>query len=72
MKKYKVGFEVTDNYQRKIKTFLFADIVATNGTEDAWLPVPATYLIQPDMTVGYVHFDPNYKKRASVQDILKE
>lgn len=34
------------------------------------LPVPATYLINKDRKVRYVHYDPNYKNRSTVQDIL--
>jgi len=70
MKEYGVSFSVTKKYQRKIKLFLFSDIAKTNGKEEAELPVPATYVIGKDMKIQFVHFDPDYKNRASVTDIL--
>jgi peroxiredoxin len=71
MEDYGVAFKVTEKYQKKIKTFLFADIAEYNGQDEAVLPIPATYLIGQDGRIAYVHFDPNYKNRASVEDLLK-
>ena len=34
------------------------------------LPVPATYIIGKDGKIKYVFFNTDYKKRASVQEIL--
>lgn len=36
-----------------------------------YLPVPATYLIDEQGTVQYVYFDPNYKVRPAISDIIK-
>lgn len=35
------------------------------------LPVPATYIINEQGVITWRHFDPNYKNRASVKDILR-
>lgn len=69
-KKYHVLFKVTEKYTKKIKTFLFTDIARNNQDAEAYLPVPATYIIGQDKTIKYVQFDPNYKNRSSVKEIL--
>lgn len=71
MDAYKVSFKVTEKYNQKIKDKLGTDIAKNNGSEEAWLPIPATYVIGVDKKIKYVHFDPNYKTRASVQNIIK-
>jgi len=70
-KQYNVLFKVTDKYNMKIKRFLSADIAIVNGDEEAFLPVPATIIIGQNGIIEYIQFDPNYKKRASVRDILE-
>jgi len=70
MEAYKVKFKVSEEYQEKIRKGLQADIAETNGTEDAFLPVPATYIIDKDQKITYHFFDPNYSERASVEEIL--
>lgn len=67
---YKVLFKVNNNYQNKINLFLFTDIAKHNGTEEAFLPIPATYVINTDGIILYRQFDYNYKNRASVKEIL--
>lgn len=67
---FDVLFHVTEEYQQKIHNFLFTNIDENNGQEEAQLPVPATYIIGNNGKIEYVHFDPNYKNRASVKDIL--
>ena len=69
-KDYDVLFGVTEAYQKKIKTFLLTDIAKNNEEEEANLPVPATYIINQKGEIVYRHFDVNYKKRASVKEIL--
>ncbi len=71
MKAYDVDFEVTSAYQKKIKTFLFADIVKINDKETAKLPIPATFIIDQSGIIVYRHFDFNYKNRASIEDIVE-
>ncbi len=71
MKDYGVLFRVTEGYQEKIREKLGSDIASNNADEEAYLPVPATYLIDRDGKVTWRHFDPDYHERASVQEILK-
>jgi len=35
------------------------------------LPVPATYLIDKDGKIKYGHYDPDYKNRSDLNEILK-
>jgi len=65
-----VNFNVTESYQKKIQDHLNASIKTTNGATEAVLPVPATYIIDITGKIVYRQFNPNYKERASVDDIL--
>lgn len=71
MKDYDVLFQVTEKYNKKIKTLLFADIAKNNQEETAHLPVPATFIIDKTGSIIWRQFDPNYKNRASTKDILQ-
>ncbi|AZQ63198.1 AhpC/TSA family protein [Flammeovirga pectinis] len=70
MNGYKVTFEVTEKYQKKIKTFLFTDIAANNAIKQAALPVPATFIIGTDGTIIAKQYDPQYSNRMSPTEII--
>lgn len=67
---FDVLFTVTDAYQKKINAKLGKDIKENNGSAEAKLPVPATFIIDQKGKVIYKQFDYNYKNRASTEDIL--
>ncbi len=69
MKMYKVNFAVDEKTIAKYKGYGI-DFDKANGSNGANLPVPATYIIGKDGKVKYVFFNTDYKKRASVMDIL--
>ena len=69
MKLYKVNFEVDEKTIANYKGYGI-DFDKANGSNGANLPVPATYIIGKDGKIKYVFFNTDYKKRASVQDIL--
>ncbi len=46
------------------------DIEKNNGTNGKFLPVPAVYVIDKQSTITYRFFEPDYKKRPWVKDIL--
>lgn len=71
MKAYKVDFQVTEEYQNKIREKLSTDIAQNNGAKLAQLPVPATYIINDQGKVVWRQFDVDYHNRASVSDILQ-
>lgn len=70
MKDYKVFYEVADDYIAKLNKYIQKDLAEVNGQEKAALPVPATYLINQNQKVEFVHYDINYRNRANVQDVL--
>jgi peroxiredoxin len=69
MKLYKVNFAVDEKTVTRYKGYGI-DFDKANGSNGANLPVPATYIIGKDRKIKYVFFNTDYKKRASVQDIL--
>ncbi len=71
MNAFRVSFYVTPEYQQKIKDKLVTDIAVNNGSKDAKLPVPATYLIDTKGKVRWKQFDVDYHNRASVAEILQ-
>lgn len=71
MSDYDVMFNVTKAYQDKILTSLSTDIAKNNGREAARLPVPATYIINRDGIIVAVHFNPDYRNRASIKWMLQ-
>ncbi|MFK5959716.1 MAG: peroxiredoxin family protein [Lutibacter sp.] len=70
MKAFDVNYNVTNEYQKMILEKLNASIAKTNATNNAVLPVPATYIINTNGKIVYKQFNPNYKVRASIEDIL--
>jgi peroxiredoxin len=69
MKMYKVNFGVDEKTITKYKGYGI-DFDKANGANGANLPVPATYIIGKDGKVKYVFFNTDYRKRASVMDVL--
>jgi len=67
---YDVLFHVTKGYQKKIKTFLLSDIAKNNGKEDAYLPIPATYIINQKGIITFKDFHFDYHNRASIKKII--
>ncbi|MFO8054824.1 MAG: peroxiredoxin-like family protein [Bacteroidales bacterium] len=50
---------------------LGADLKDAHSDESQQLPIPATYIIDQKGKIVWRHFNPDYKKRADVKDILK-
>ena len=69
MKMYKVNFAVDETTQIKYKKYGI-DFSEANGSNGANLPVPATYIVGKDGIIKYVFFNPDYKVRSSVQNLL--
>ncbi len=70
MKDYKVFFHVTDKYNDYIEKAKGNRIEVFNGDTEPVMPIPATYLIDQNQTLKYVHYDPDYKKRSSVKELI--
>jgi peroxiredoxin len=70
MKDYKVDFVVDESTAARLKGYGI-DLEKNNGNTDHVLPVPATYVIDHSGKIIFVHFDKDYRKRATVADVLK-
>ena len=70
MKAYDVAFEVDEKSISRYKN-ADIDLAAANGQKDKiYLPVPAIYIISKQENIIYRFFDPDYKKRPPVQELL--
>lgn len=67
---YKGEFRVTAAYERKIQIGLMTNISKHNGQNEAYLPVPATYIINQEGKIIFRHFDINYKERAPISEVI--
>jgi peroxiredoxin len=52
-------------------TVLGADLKNAHSDESQQLPIPATFIINQNHTILWRHFDPDYKKRSTIPDIVK-
>jgi len=52
-------------------TALGANLKETHSDDSQRLPIPATYLISKDGKIAWRQFDPDYKNRSSVKDIIR-
>ena len=70
MKAYAVAFEVDEKTVSRYKN-ADIDLATANGQKDKiYLPITAVYIINKEGTINYRYFDSDYKKRASVKEIL--
>jgi peroxiredoxin len=77
---YDEGYKISDMFDVTFKpdsmttimynTMLGANLKKANTDESQRLPIPATYIIGTDGKIVWRHFDPDYKKRASVNEII--
>ena len=72
MKAYDVAYKVDEKTVARYKNFDI-DLAANNNQkpEDVFLPVPAVYIVDKEGNITYRYFEPDYKKRPSVKEILK-
>ncbi len=68
---YDVTFRPDGNTRLKYNTFLKADLKNAHSDDSERLPIPATYIISKEGKIIWRQFDPNYKNRSTVADILK-
>jgi len=70
LRAFDVDYKVTEGYVNKVNEMLKVSISENNANAENKLPVPATYVVNKEGTIIYSHFNPDYAKRASVEDIL--
>jgi peroxiredoxin len=70
MKAYDVEFEVPENVLTRYRNSGIK-IDENNGKKNGnFLPIPATYVIDKESNITYRFFQPDYKRRPSVKEIL--
>lgn len=69
MRQYDVAFALDSSSTARYKQFGI-DFKDANGVNGANLPVPALYIIDRTGKIVFRHFDPDYKQRVSVREIL--
>ncbi len=61
-----------DSMQRIIyNTALGANLKKAHSDDSQQLPIPATFVIGQDRKIAWRQFDPDYKKRSSMKDIIE-
>jgi len=69
MKAYDVEYEMQENTVTRYRNG-GVDIEKINGENGKYLPVPAVYIIDKESTITFRFFEPDYKKRPSVKELL--
>ena len=77
---YDEGYKIADAYDVTFKpsamklftynTLLGGKLKKTHSDDSQRLPIPATYIVGTDGVIAWRQFDPDYKNRSSVRDIL--
>ena len=71
MDSYGVAYEVNNENVPSYYGFVSKKVTKFNVENNNVLPVPATYIIDQNGKISYVHYDPNYKNRSDFSEILK-
>jgi peroxiredoxin len=77
---YDEGYKISDMFDVTFKpdtmttimynTLLGANLKKANTDDSQRLPIPATFIIGTDGKIVWRHFDPDYKKRSTVSEII--
>lgn len=70
MKDYKVAFEVNSENVPSYLSSTQKRIVEYNEANNNVLPVPATYIIDKNNKISFVHYDPKYSNRVQFEELL--
>jgi peroxiredoxin len=65
--RYRVPDEQQQLYRRT-----FVNLPFVNGDPSWELPIPATYIIEPDHTIAWASIDPDYTNRPEPTEILRQ
>ena len=69
---YKVSFKPNKSTLLMYNTMLNANLKKTQSDDSQRLPIPATYIISREGQIIWRHFNPDYKARSSVKEILEQ
>lgn len=68
---FDVAFRPTKLERVIYNKILKADLKTAHSDDNQQLPIPATFIIGKDRKITWRHFDPDYKKRSTVDDIVQ-
>lgn len=78
---YDEGYKISDAYDvtftpKKAKLIIYnaalgANLKETHSDDSQRLPIPATYIIDKNGVIVWRQFNPNYKKRSTVKEIIE-
>lgn len=69
---YQVAYEVDEKTATRYKSFGNDLLVLNQQKGKPYLPVPAVYIINKEGSVIYRYFEPDYRKRISVKEVLDQ
>lgn len=69
-KLFDVYFKPGTLYSLIWNTMLGAKLKEAHSDDSGQLPIPATFIIDKNAKIVWRHFDPDYTKRSTVEDIL--
>lgn len=67
---FDVAFRPTKFERAIYNKILRADLKNVHSDESQQLPIPATFIIGKDGKIIWRHFDPDYKKRSTIEEII--
>lgn len=70
MSNYKVAFDVNKNNVPNYFELTLKKVREYNENENDVLPVPATYMIDKNRKISYVHYNSDYSIRSNFNEIL--
>ena len=70
MKAFDVAFKITEETVPRFYEATLKNTRKVTGSDADILPVPATFVLNTQHAIEYMHFDPDYRKRSSVADII--
>lgn len=71
MRSFGVAFKITEETVPRFYESTLKNTRKVTGTDADILPVPATFVLNKKHVIEYMHFDPDYRKRSSVADIIE-
>ena len=72
MEGFDIAFLPAKGLRFMYNTLLRANLKDAQSDDSQTLPVPATFIIDTDSRIIWRHFDRDYKKRASIEEILNQ
>ncbi len=69
-KLFDVHFKPSTLHKVMYNTMLGAKLKEAHSDKSEQLPIPATFILDTKGVIVWRHFDPDYKKRSSIEEIL--